>query len=511
MNPMQGGVLGNRYELTDRIASGGMGDVWAATDRVLGRTVAVKVMRMLTSDESTFAARFRDEARHTAALAHPNIAAVYDYGEDEGRAFLVMELVPGHPLSSLIATGPLPLEQTRLILGQCALALASAHAAGVVHRDVKPANIMITPEGKVKLTDFGIARAVDAAGHTRTGEVMGTPQYLSPEQAQGQRVTGATDLYSLGVVGYEMLAGTRPFDAGSPVATALAHITETPPPLPDHVTDPLRSAIEACLAKDPAARPSSAASLAALLGMPVAGVSSASLATSVIPLTELGPTAAMPAPFTPAATEIVSPPFPAGHMGQLGGQHGRRRRCGGHPVRGAGGIPGVGAPREAPRRTRLVVAAGAGHPARRGLLCLADERSPGRPEHAAGDRHPHPADRQPAVGDQLRPDDHHDAGQDCHDRRERLCRGECRPRALGPHHHRFRRHRDQGGRLRQGQGHRPRGEPQGPGQSHREDRARGVVRTGADQPCDQHGNDWGDGRLMGEIAEMTDDGRLDPS
>ncbi|MFZ1286182.1 MAG: serine/threonine-protein kinase, partial [Candidatus Phosphoribacter sp.] len=305
MNPMQGGVLGNRYELTDRIASGGMGDVWAATDRVLGRTVAVKVMRMLTSDESTFAARFRDEARHTAALAHPNIAAVYDYGEDEGRAFLVMELVPGHPLSSLIATGPLPLEQTRLILGQCALALASAHAAGVVHRDVKPANIMITPEGKVKLTDFGIARAVDAAGHTRTGEVMGTPQYLSPEQAQGQRVTGATDLYSLGVVGYEMLAGTRPFDAGSPVATALAHITETPPPLPDHVTDPLRSAIEACLAKDPAARPSSAASLAALLGMPVAGVSSASLATSVIPLTELGPTAAMPAPFTPAATEIV--------------------------------------------------------------------------------------------------------------------------------------------------------------------------------------------------------------
>ena len=290
MTPEAGTVLGGRYRLTQRIAAGGMGDVWAATDQVLGRTVAVKVMRVHTSDEGSFAERFRDEARHTAGLSHPNIAAVYDYGEDDGTAYLVMELVPGKPLSALIAEGPMPPERVRSILGQCALALAAAHEAGVVHRDVKPANVLITPDGKVKLTDFGIARAVDAAGHTRTGEVMGTPQYLAPEQAMGQRVTGATDLYSLGVVGHEMLTGRRPFDAGSAVATALAQISEPPPPLPAYVTDPLRAAIESCLAKDPTHRPSSAASLAALLGMPVSGVAHASPATSVIPLSELGAT-----------------------------------------------------------------------------------------------------------------------------------------------------------------------------------------------------------------------------
>ena len=316
MNPMTpglGDVLGGRYTLTDRIAAGGMGDVWAATDRVLGRTVAIKIMRPNTTDEGNFAARFRDEARHTAALSHPNIAAVYDYGEDDGTAYLVMELVPGLPLSSMIAEGPMPPEQVRLILGQCALALAAAHGAGVVHRDVKPANVMVTPEGKVKLTDFGIARAVDAVGHTRTGEVMGTPQYLAPEQAMGQRVTGATDLYSVGVVGHEMLTGKRPFDAGSAVATALAQISEPPPPLPAHVTDPLRSAIEACLAKDPAQRPSSAASLAALLGMPVSGVAHASLATSVIPLSDLGATQPLATP-TPLPTQVYAHPVaPYGH------------------------------------------------------------------------------------------------------------------------------------------------------------------------------------------------------
>lgn len=322
MNLSAGAVLGGRYTLTERIAAGGMGDVWAASDRVLARTVAVKVMRSLTTDEGSFAERFRDEARHTAGLSHPNIAAVYDYGEDDGTAYLVMELVPGRPLSALIAEGPIPPEQVRLILGQCALALAAAHEKGVVHRDVKPANVIITPEGKVKLTDFGIARAVDAAGHTRTGEVMGTPQYLAPEQAQGRRVTGATDLYSLGIVGHEMLTGRRPFDAGSAVATALAQISDPPPPLPTQVTDPLRAAIEACLAKDPAQRPSSAASLAALLGMPVAGVAQASLATSVIPMTDLGVTQVMQPPVEPTLPvhPVASPTAALG--GQGAGSHG---------------------------------------------------------------------------------------------------------------------------------------------------------------------------------------------
>jgi len=289
----------------DHIAAGGMGDVWTATDSVLGRSVAVKVLR--PNPEPTFAERFRDEARHAAALSHPNISAVYDYGEDDGAAYLVMEYVAGRPLSELIAAGPMPPDQVRVIMGQAALALASAHEAGVVHRDVKPANILVTPEGQVKLTDFGIAHAADSAAHTRTGEVLGTPQYLSPEQALGRTVTGATDLYSLGVVGHEMLTGRRPFDAGSAVATALAQVNEAPPPLPAYVQDPLRSSVNSCLAKDPAQRPASAASLAAMLGMPVSGLASALPATSVIATTDLAMTQPMS---TPAATAVIPPAGP---------------------------------------------------------------------------------------------------------------------------------------------------------------------------------------------------------
>ncbi len=317
MSPTIGSTLGGRYTLTERIATGGMGDVYAARDAVLHRIVAVKVMRPRADEETAFAMRFRDEARHTAGLSHPNIATVYDYGEDDGTAYLVMELVPGEPLSTIIGQGPMPVERVRTILGQCALALAAAHEAGVVHRDVKPANILVTPEGQVKLTDFGIARATDGSGHTRTGEVMGTPQYLAPEQALGRPVTGATDLYALGVVGFEMLTGKRPFDGDSAVATALSHINDAPPPLPEHVTDPLRAAIESCLAKEPAQRPASAASLAALLGMPVAGVHEASLATHVVPISDLGVTQAFPGPTPPRpaqgdATQVVpSPGAPA--------------------------------------------------------------------------------------------------------------------------------------------------------------------------------------------------------
>jgi tRNA A-37 threonylcarbamoyl transferase component Bud32 len=338
MSPTIGSTLGGRYTLTERIATGGMGDVYAARDAILHRIVAVKVMRPRTQDETTFAMRFRDEARHTAKLAHPNIATVYDYGEDDGTAYLVMELVPGKPLSTLIEEGPLPQEQVRLILGQCALALASAHEAGVVHRDVKPANILVTPEGQVKLTDFGIARANDGAGHTRTGEVMGTPQYLAPEQAMGRPVTGASDLYALGVVGFEMLTGTRPFDEESAVATALAHINNPPPPLPAHVTDPVRSAIEACLAKDPDHRPASASSLAALLGMPVSGVGSASPAARVIPVTDLGMTQPFRVP-TAQPTEVVPQAAATSVMGAGAAAAAAAAAAGA----GAGGLAGAGA------------------------------------------------------------------------------------------------------------------------------------------------------------------------
>jgi eukaryotic-like serine/threonine-protein kinase len=319
MNPESGTTLGSRYTLTDRVAAGGMGDVWRATDSVLGRVVAVKVMRASAAEDPTFANRFRDEARHSAGMSHQNIATVYDYGEDDGTAYLVMELVDGEPLSQLIARGPMNPEQVRRIIGQAALALAAAHAAGVVHRDVKPANILITPDGRVKLTDFGIARAVDGASHTRTGEVLGTPQYLSPEQALGKGATGASDLYALGIIAQEMLTGRKPFDSGSAVATALAQVNDPPPPLPDSVPSDLRRIIDQSLAKNPADRPTSAAAVAAALGMSVTGLAQIPAATSVVNTGDTDPdgTQVMDAPTgtellgTAAVVAAAYPDYPA--------------------------------------------------------------------------------------------------------------------------------------------------------------------------------------------------------
>jgi serine/threonine protein kinase len=263
--------LGGRYTLGDRIASGGMGDVYQARDDVLERVVAVKILRPDTSEEEVFARRFRSEALYTANLCHANIATVYDYGEDDNVAYLVMELVPGEPLSALVRReGALEPSRVRSIIGQAALALGAAHEAGVVHRDVKPANILMTPDGTVKLTDFGIARAVDGSGETLTGEVLGTPHYLSPEQALGESATGASDLYALGVVAHEMLTGRRPFDKNTPVATALAQVNDPPPPLPPHVPEELRALIEQCLSKKPEDRPGSARELGERLGLPEA-------------------------------------------------------------------------------------------------------------------------------------------------------------------------------------------------------------------------------------------------
>ncbi|MBW8766537.1 MAG: serine/threonine protein kinase, partial [Geodermatophilales bacterium] len=230
-----GSLLAGRYEITAPIATGGMGEVWKARDRVLDRIVAAKVLKREYTNDPSFLARFRNEARHTAALTHPNIASVYDYGEttdDAGSqlAFLVMEFVDGQPLVSILHDeGAMPVDWTLHVLGQSADGLSAAHRAGVVHRDIKPGNLLVRPDGVVKLTDFGIAQARDATPLTRTGMVVGTAQYLSPEQAQGLEVTAASDVYSLGVVAYECLAGVRPFDGASQVAIALAHINRPPP------------------------------------------------------------------------------------------------------------------------------------------------------------------------------------------------------------------------------------------------------------------------------------------
>ena len=256
-----GSLLADRYEITAPIATGGMGEVWKARDRVLDRIVAAKVLRSEFTGDPSFLARFRNEARHTAALTHPNIASVYDYGEtvdDTGTqqlAFLVMEFVEGQPLVTILHDeGALPVDWTLHVVEQSADGLSAAHRGGVIHRDIKPGNLIVRPDGVVKLTDFGIAQARDATPLTRTGMVVGTAQYLSPEQAQGLELTSASDVYSLGVVAYECLTGARPFDGASQVAIALAHINRPPPPLPAHVPPAVRLLVERALAKDPADR-----------------------------------------------------------------------------------------------------------------------------------------------------------------------------------------------------------------------------------------------------------------
>ena len=263
MRPTQGVSFGGRYELQSRIAIGGMGEVWEATDHVIGRTVAIKILKDEYMGDPGFLERFRAEARHAALVNHEGIASVFDYGEENGSAFLVMELVPGEALSTILERdGSLTTDKTLDVVAQTAAALQAAHAAGLVHRDIKPGNLLITPDGRVKITDFGIARIADQVPLTATGQVMGTDQYLSPEQASGHPASPATDIYSLGIVAYECLAGKRPFTGESQVAIAMAQINEQPPPLPPTVPEPVQNLVLAMIAKKPEDRPASAAAVA---------------------------------------------------------------------------------------------------------------------------------------------------------------------------------------------------------------------------------------------------------
>ncbi|MEJ3405184.1 protein kinase [Rathayibacter sp. YIM 133350] len=262
MRPTAGLTFGGRYELQSRIAIGGMGEVWQATDLVIGRQVAIKILKDEYLGDPGFLERFRAEARHAALVNHEGIANVFDYGEEDGSAYLVMELVPGEALSSILEREHvLSTDKVLDIVAQTAAALHAAHAAGLVHRDIKPGNLLITPDGRVKITDFGIARIADQVPLTATGQVMGTVQYLSPEQASGHPASPTTDIYSLGIVAYECLAGRRPFTGESQVAIAMAQINETPPDLPVTVSEPVRNLVFACIAKNPADRPASAAHL----------------------------------------------------------------------------------------------------------------------------------------------------------------------------------------------------------------------------------------------------------
>jgi len=256
-------TFGGRYQLGNRIAIGGMGEVWQATDLIIERTVAIKILKDEYLGDPGFLERFRAEARHAALVNHEGIANVYDYGEEDGSAFLVMELVPGEALSALIERDrSLPVDRVLDIVAQTAAALHAAHTAGLVHRDIKPGNLLITPDGRVKITDFGIARIADQVPLTATGQVMGTVQYLSPEQASGKPASPATDIYSLGIVAYEALAGKRPFTGESQVAIAMAQINEAPPELPPSIPEPVRNLVMSAIAKNPKDRPASAQHLA---------------------------------------------------------------------------------------------------------------------------------------------------------------------------------------------------------------------------------------------------------
>jgi len=264
MKPEEGKLYGDRYRLIKRIATGGMGEVWEAQDEVILRLVAIKILKQQYMGDPDFVDRFRTEAKHAAMINHDGIANVYDYGEDEGSAFLVMELVPGESLSSILEREKtLPQEQVISIIAQTALALDAAHREGLVHRDVKPGNLLITPDGQVKITDFGIARVANQVSLTQTGQVMGTVQYLAPEQATGKPATAVGDIYSLGIVAYEALAGKRPFKGDTQMAIAMAQINDAPPALPEDIDPRLVRLVMDCLAKKPDQRPRTALELAA--------------------------------------------------------------------------------------------------------------------------------------------------------------------------------------------------------------------------------------------------------
>jgi eukaryotic-like serine/threonine-protein kinase len=260
-------MLAGRYRLDSRIAVGGMAEVWRATDEVLNLPVAVKLLRAEYAQYPDTLTRFRSEGRHAGSLSHPGIARVYDYGEDTAGAaepklaYLVMELVDGQSLTEVLGCGPLAPGRAMDVVAQVAAGLDAAHRAGLVHRDIKPGNLLLGPDGQVKITDFGISHAVGSAPITVSGALLGTPAYLAPERVAGKEATPASDLYSLGIVAWECLAGRPPF-AGAPVEVAVAHRDRPVPSLAGAVPADVAVLIAELTAKDPRARPRSAAEVA---------------------------------------------------------------------------------------------------------------------------------------------------------------------------------------------------------------------------------------------------------
>jgi len=258
-----GTSLGDRYVLREPVARGGMGEVWRADDLVLSRSVAVKVLLPSLSGDPGFAERFRTEARAMAALSDPRIVEVYDYGQVDGIPYLVMPFIKGESLHELLnRVGPLPPREAMMIVAQAANALQVAHQSGIVHRDVKPGNLLLRPDGRLVLTDFGIARIVESDLVSPADVATGTAAYLAPEQISGNRVAPATDIYSLGVVAYECLTLTRPFVVDSSIGIVPTQRRDELPPLPDTIPSEVQHVVMRALAKDPEQRWPSAHAMA---------------------------------------------------------------------------------------------------------------------------------------------------------------------------------------------------------------------------------------------------------
>ncbi|MGK5737635.1 protein kinase domain-containing protein [Micromonospora sp. URMC 103] len=343
--------LGNRYRLDERIASGGMGDVWRGTDQVLGRTVAVKSLLPALLDEPGFAERFRGEARTMATINHPGVVDVYDFGSDQQIAFLVMEYVEGDPLSATLSrVGRLTPARTMALVAQAADALHAAHAKGIVHRDVKPGNLLVRPNGTLVLTDFGIARSDLVGQLTAAGSVLGTASYISPEQAMGQVASPASDVYALGVVAYQCLAGRRPFEGDNPLEIAMKHVQDSPRSLPADIPPQVRAIVERAMSKDPAARWPSAAALAG-----VARQAKAALSQQARANTQSRPISGAPASPAPAPGRAQVPPPQQARPPAVP----HRPPTGTPPARAAATAPrpGVAAPAQPPRPTVVAPAA----------------------------------------------------------------------------------------------------------------------------------------------------------
>ena len=308
-------LLNGRYRLINRIGAGGMSVVYKAQDLALGRLVAVKILHESLTGDPAFLDRFRQEAQAAASLSHPNVVTVHDVGHDGDKHYIVMELVEGDDLKAIIRHwAPLPLERAINLAIQIARGVGYAHRAGFVHCDVKPQNVLVTKDGRAMVADFGIARVISEATMGRSDLAWGTPHYFAPEQAAGQTATPASDVYSVGVILFEMLTGRLPFEADTPTALALKHLRDEPPLVTDYnpsIPLPVAKIIRKVMAKEPAARYRTADQLARILESYRAESGQNTAAMAAVPTRPAGITPTRPAPVTPS-TPLPQPiPVPA--------------------------------------------------------------------------------------------------------------------------------------------------------------------------------------------------------